>query len=416
MHRILQRGICILILAGVSLGINHPMSIRADTQVTNPRVDEYIFGRSITFRADLPTNYHVVEARFYFQRPEDTTPNSVLISFGDQGALVYEYDAMRYPLRAFSRVVYWFEVTTNGGEISQSDHKVFYYEDNRFPWQPPLQSGPFHVHWYEGDAAFGQDLMDVAQRGLQQAKNWLPVSDPDEVNIYVYASAQEMRSTNMLAGVNWIAGHADPDLRLIEVSITPGPEQLTEMERQIPHELMHILLYLAVGQGYYKLPSWLNEGLASVNEIYPNPYYHTILSQAAAKNNLLAFSDICKNFPVDASGAYLAYAQAASFTRYLFDQFGAEGLETLLVVYSNSNEMDCQDGTTQALGVSLTTLERKWRQSTLGETPASPAQGALWPWVTVLGIVLVVPMIMLMTSAIRRSRRSQSEASSRRSA
>ena len=79
-----------------------------------------------------------------------------------------------------------------------------------------------------------------------------------------------------------------------------------------------------------KLPTWLIEGLASINEIYPNPYYHTILSQAVDRDGLLSFSDICQNFPVDASGAYLAYAQAASFTRYLFDQYGAEGLETLI--------------------------------------------------------------------------------------
>jgi hypothetical protein len=410
----LLRGICMILLAGIALGFKQPTSALADTQVNNPSV-EYTFGRQITFRAELETNIGVAEASFYFLRPEDTTPNRVQINVDDQGVLVYEYDTMHFPLRAFSRVDYWFEVTFDDGKIVRSSQEKFYYEDNRFVWQS-LQSGPFRVHWYEGDAAFGQELLTVAQKGLLQAQTWLRVTDPDEVNIYTYASAQELRSTNMLAGTNWIAGHADPDLRLIEISIPPGPEQLTEMERQIPHELMHILLYLTVGPTYYNLPTWLNEGLASINEIYPNPYYHTILTQAVSKHNLLALRDICQNFPVDASGAYLAYAEAASFTRYLYDRFGADGLETLLVTYAQSQEKDCQDGTTPALGVSLAQLERSWRQAALGEGSTATGEGSLWPWVTVLGIVLVVPGIALATAAVRRFGRRQPAGNARRTA
>jgi hypothetical protein len=409
------RGLLIMILAGIAVGSTRPLPARADTQVIDPRV-EYVFGQQIIFRADLQSDVAVDETNFYFRRPEDTEPKMVPAILDEQGALVYTYDFMSYPLRAFSRVEYWFGVTINGGETVQSNPGVFYYEDNRFVWQT-LQAGPFRVHWYEGDVAYGQELLIVAYKGLQQVQTWLPVGAPDEINIYAYASAQEMRSTMLLAGTTWVAGHADPDLQLIQISIPPGPEQSTEMERQIPHELMHILLYQTVGPAYNtKLPAWLKEGLASVSEIYPNPYYHTILSQAADKNSLLSLSDICQNFPVDASGAYLAYAQAASFTRYLYDQYGAEGMETLVVIYSQSSEMDCQDGTTKSLGMPLNQLERSWRQTILGGTSTSSETNSPWPWVTVLGVVLAVPSIVLMANAIRRTRRPQSTANSRKSA
>lgn len=412
MHRGLLRGLWILLLAGLALGASRPLPARAETQVVDPRV-EYVFAQQITFRAELQSDVAVAETRFYFRRPEDLDANVVPATLDEQGALIYQYDSMRFPLRAFSRVEYWFEVTVDSREIVRSSPGVFYYEDNRFIWQI-MQSGPFRVHWYDGDAAFGQELLDVAQRGLQQAQNWLPVATPNEINIYTYASKEEMRSTLLLAGTNWVAGHADPDLQLIVVSLPPGPEQSTEMERLIPHELMHNLLYLTVGPAYYKLPTWLNEGLASVNEIYPNPYYHTILSQAIARDGLLSFSDICLNFPVDASGAYLAYAQAASFTRYLYDQYGAEGLETLVVIYTQNSQMDCQDGTKQALGVTLNQLERDWWQTILGEKPASTKASSPWPWVTVLGVVLVVPFIVVIINTVRRARRSQPAENSKR--
>jgi len=410
------RGLWVIILAGIALGLNRALPARAETQISNPRW-EYIFGRQITFSADLKSDVAVAEARFYFIRPEDDAQaNVVPIVVDEQGVLNYEYDFIRFPLRAFSSVKFWFEVVVDGGETFRSSPEVFDYMDNRFDWQN-LEAGPFHVHWYDGDTAFGQELLNVTQKGLQQAQSWLPVANPNVIiNIYAYASKEELRSTLLLGGTNWVAGHADPDMQLIVVSIPPGPEQSTEMERQIPHELMHTLLYLNVGSDYYKLPTWLIEGLASVNEIYPNPYYHTIISQAVARDGLLSFSDICQNFPVDASGAYLAYAQAASFTRYLYDQYGAEGLETLVMIYKQSNELDCQDGTAKAFGTPLNELERGWRQTALGEKIASTEASSPWPWVTVLGVVLTVPFSVLIFNGVRRARKSQSTANSRRSA
>jgi hypothetical protein len=404
----------IIILVGIAFVFDRPVPARADTQLGSPSV-EWVFGQQVIFYATLQTDVDVVEARFYFQRPEDRNEIAVQALLDGQGTLSYTYDLMAFPLQAFSSVDYRFEVTVVGGEVFSSSPKVFSYVDNRFVWHdsPP---GTIMVHWYEGDEAFGQELLDVAHKGTQQAQKWLKLYNPQAINIYVYASAQEMRSTLMLAGTDWVAGHADPVLGLIRISIPPGPEQRTEMERQIPHELMHILLYQTLDPGYNKLPAWLNEGLASATEIYPNPYYHTILSQALEKDSLLSFTDICQNFPVDASGAYLAYAQAASFTRYLYEQYGADGLENLVMLYAKDSGMDCQNGTEKALGVPLSQLESSWRQWIQGGSTPPAESNSAWPWVTVLGIVLAVPLVILIVNANRRSRRAQSSSNSRRPA
>ena len=253
MQRGYLRGLWIIILAGIALGLNRALPARAQTQVVESCTwIIFLAGRS-PFWLNTSRMLLAVEARFYFRRPEDKEAIMVPATLDDQGVLTYEYDFMRFPLRAFSRVEYRFEVVIDGGETVSSSQEVFPYEDNRFVWQS-MQSGPFRVHWYDGDAAFGQELLDVAQRGLQQAQSWLLVAtldEPDEmIDIYTYASKEEMRSTLLLGGTNWVAGHADPDMQLIVVSIPPGPEQSTEMERQIPHELMHTLLYLTVGPDY----------------------------------------------------------------------------------------------------------------------------------------------------------------------
>ena len=57
------------------------------------------------------------------------------------------------------------------------------------------------MNWYEGDEAFGRALLEVAWKGLETAQRWSPFSEPEEVNIYAYASLLEMQSTLRLAGV-----------------------------------------------------------------------------------------------------------------------------------------------------------------------------------------------------------------------
>jgi hypothetical protein len=384
----MRRWLWQFLLVAIFLGFNHPLSAEAATQVINPQV-EYTFGGQITFRAEIQSDIPIKEARLYFRGPGDSNPTSVTVTLDGQGQAVYEYDLIRHPLRAFSKVEYWFEVTTEGGNVFKSELVTFYYEDNRFAWETQ-QNGPFRVHWYEGDAAFGQALLEVAQKGLQQAQNWLPFGAPSEVNIYAYASAQEMQSTLMLAGVSWVAGHADPELGVVVVSLPEGPEQRTEMERQIPHELVHILLYQLIGPAYRNLPIWLNEGLASITEIYPNPNYHTILTNAVKKGSLLPLASLCPSFPVDTSGAYLAYAEAASFTRFLYDQYGQEGLEALVAMYADGT--DCENGVQEVLGNTLDQLEQSWRSTTLGEKAASTTTESLWPWLVVLVIILGIPL------------------------
>ena len=84
-----------------------------------------------------------------------------------------------------------------------------------------------------------------------------------------------------MGGSTWVAGHANPDLGVVLVSIAPGENQSMEMERQIPHELAHVLLYRLTGPAYANLPNWLTEGIASQVEGYPNADYTQVLTASA---------------------------------------------------------------------------------------------------------------------------------------
>lgn len=220
------------------------------------------------------------------------------------------------------------------------------------------------------------------------------------MKIYTYANPADMRATLQVADRSWVGAHTDPDLLTMVVSLPPGPEQRLEMEHQIPHELMHIIVYLKVGPSYVNLPAWLNEGLASIAELYPNPDYLIILESAYQKGNLFPIKDLCASFPRDAAGAYLAYAQAASFTRYLHKEYGSSGLENLLQTYAEG--LDCERGIQVALGGDLNQLELAWRRDTFGQDPMASAATNLAPWIALLLAVLAVPALIVISSLRRR--------------
>ena len=162
------------------------------------------------------------------------------------------------------------------------------------------------------------------------------------------------------------------------------------MEQRIPHELMHIALYELAKMRYDNLPVWFKEGLAAHVELFPNQDYRVMLDYAIDNDSLIPLSNLCKSFPPDATSALLAYAQSESFTSYLIDTYGTEGMERLVTEYANG--LDCDRGARVALKKSLAQLERQWRAELLNENPTLTAFNNLLPWLIIMLVVLAAPI------------------------
>lgn len=391
----MRRFVLLLLTTLILLGATGSRIVYAQTRVTNTWV-VYDFGEKITFLAELQSDLPIETAIIFFQATNDTHTNVGLASVepleDGKYKLTYVHHLDDYTLRAFSHVGYRFEIAPKGGDVYRSPIAQFYYEDNRLNWNT-LEESPFKVHWHEGDIQFAQSVLDVTQSGLKEIHQLIPLAAPKSLEIYIYSDTKMLQDTLHPSSENWIAGHTDPDLGIIVVELPSGPEQRLLMEQRIPHELMHVLLYQSTDLGYTNLPTWLNEGLASLAELYPNPDHRILLDNAIQRDSLLPISSLCKTFPRDASNALLSYAQSASFTRYLHDTYGTSGLQALVTHYANG--LDCEHGAQVALGKSLTQLERQWRRDALAENIALSALNNLLPWLTLLVAVLVAPIGLL---------------------
>jgi hypothetical protein len=173
------------------------------------------------------------------------------------------------------------------------------------------------------------------------------------------------------------------------------------MDQRIPHELLHILLFQTTGAGFYNLPTWLSEGLASNAELYPNPDYHLLLDNAVENDTLLPISLLCETFPRDASNAILSYAQSASFTSYLYRTYGKSGLQDLVGAYANG--LDCENGAQVAVGKSLSELDRNWQSEELSTNVVLSTMNNILPWLILLLTVLAVPVGIAISRARQKS-------------
>jgi hypothetical protein len=347
----------------------------------------YEYGEKIIFQAQISPVDQIKHVFLFIQSVGQSTRIEP-VTYDTTGGIIHEYDARQFPLRPFARTDYWYRIILEDDFEFTSTKYSFDYIDNRFDWQV-LQNERFLARWYAGGLEFGQEIIDVAETSLQSAYRYLPVEPAFPIQIYVYASASDLQQALNLSSQSWIAGHASTDLGVILISIPDGIQRRVELERQLPHEFVHLIQYALVGDHYHTMPVWLLEGMASLAELYPNPEYERVLKKAVEEQSLMPFENLCTVFPREASGAFLAYAQSASFVRYLHQKHGTSGLKSLMLQYQDG--LGCSEGVQAVYGLSLLQLESQWQMEALRINLHALAWNNLAPYLLILLLAMLPP-------------------------
>jgi len=360
------------------------------------------FGQSITFSAKIRASSPIRQASLLFRGVHETVTRVETVQPAEDGSVSFTYDVSQNVFPPFSSIVFWFQATLADNQTYTSAPITFRYNDNRFPWRE-ISRGSVTVHWYAGDDAFGAAALDAAAAGMFAMSEFINIPPGEPIHIYIYSNVTDLQDTLTLGGQEWIGGHASPEIGVALAAAPPGPSQAMELQTKIPHELAHIMLYRALGNKYNSQPVWLLEGIASMMEQYPNPDYARALQIASGNDSLLRFESLCDNFPADAGGAYLAYAQSQSFVSYIRKTYGTSGLGRLLNAYGDG--LSCELGATSALGTPLGQLEERWREETLGQNAFGVAMRNLLPFIMLLMLALAVPIWGAVDMFLQRRKR-----------
>jgi hypothetical protein len=352
--------------------------------VANQEV-EYTFAEKILFRLELEGDLEIEAVNLVIQSAGfPSFVGAATLTSPEEAQFVY--DLTQRPLPAFSHINYAYHVILENGDTYETPFYSFTYLDNRYNWQELIQE-PFRIFWYEGEITLAQEILDVALQGQGQILDLLQQPAGDQpITIFIYSSEEELQSTLTSLGQSWVGGHADPALGSVVVALPPAVDQPLEIQRLIPHEIAHIILYRFMGVEYSYLPTWLSEGIASQMEFYTLPEYDLILEKAYNERGLIPIAHICSAFPTDPDLARLSYAQAYSFVEYIQQEYGVTGLQVMIYAYDQG--VSCERGVETALGISLADLEKEWKLDTF-------ARDTYLTYIYILGGVLLVLVLAL---------------------
>lgn len=368
----------------------------------------YDFGEQIIIHGRVNPQYSGKPVSIQLFLPDDPETLTTPLPIDETGTFTFTHLPAERIVRAFSDVTFRFVVEQADGSILESESYSFFYSDNRFEWRT-LESAPFRVHWYAGEVAFAQQVLDAAARGLERTASYFTVQPP-WFDIYVYADVNTYRTMRGALGSLWAGGHVQPESGLVIVSLTEGPDSTAEIDRKIPHEVAHLALYLFAREGFGNLPTWFNEGFASMMETYPNPDYAYLVSKASDDGTLFPLSELCAGFPQETAGALLAYAQSEAVVRYIDQAYGPAGVRALLESYASG--AGCSLGPlVEPIRFDLETLETAWR-SGITPAPESPAEtepaGALTAdtlsWLIIFAAVIAGPGLVLLGAGLKKGK------------
>ena len=266
--------------------------------------------------------------------------------------------------------IWWqWEITAADGSTLTTERQEMPVQDDRYTWRDVSGIG-VTVHWYRGNTAFGEILLDEADRALERLATDLGVPRPDAVELWVYATSAEVRDA-LLNVPEWTGGVAFPEYNITVIGVAPGEEAWAA--QIIPHELSH----LVVGVRTFncrgiRLPTWLDEGLARFSE---NNISSTDLEQldgALANGRLPSLRSLANGFSAYGSSASLSYTQSYAVVRYLVETYGPEQMTALLITMQNGTRID--PALEQVYGFDSNGLDANWRETTgYAATPTSEA-------------------------------------------
>jgi len=254
-------------------------------------------------------------------------------------------------------IKYYWRLIADDGTVYKTEPVSFRYEDTRFSWRS-LSEGPVTLYWYEGSEDFAQSLMDVVQEALSRLQNEMGVEVEGPINIYVYASRQDMREAIPSRSKTFDEFTVTLGMVLSEdtlVILGSDPD----VDKTLAHELSHLVVGKATENPLgAPLPRWLDEGLAMYAEGELPPINRLALEQAIRTGELISVRSL-SGYVGDPGKVDLFYAEAYSLVEFLIKEYGKEKMTQLLEKFAEGTYQE--DALQEVYGFGIDELDARWK-------------------------------------------------------
>jgi hypothetical protein len=353
----------LVVLALLLLLFSSPVKAESDISVLDKSVT-IDFPYSLAFNLEAESSANIVDARLHYQ--VDKMNYAQVVSEGwaeftpaTRIETSWVWDMRRASLPPGAQVTYWWTIKNADGDERETLPAVVRFDDGRYQWQN-LTSGNITLFWYEGDNSFAWELMNACQEGLTRLTQEFGAYPERHINIYVYASSQELRGA-MIFPQEWTGGVAFTEFGIIAIGISL--DNIDWGKEALVHELTHLVVHQIVFSPYGALPVWLDEGLAMYNQGELSPQLRYRLKEAISEDNLLSVRSLCSPFSAEPEKAYLSYAESYSLVEYLLNDYSGGKMLNLLTLFKRGSTYD--EALTKAYGFDIDGLDTRWQESLL---------------------------------------------------
>jgi len=270
--------------------------------------------------------------------------------------------------------IWWrWRYTDKSGQEYVSTQKTITWLDSKHDWQT-VTSGFINLHWYSGNQAFAQDLLNAAETGLARLQNDAGLQADSPIDLYIYANSDDMKDA-ILYEPSWTGGMAFSDHNIVIIGISQRDLEWGRVT--IAHELTHVLVGHLTFSCLGDVPTWLNEGLAVFSEGGLDPASESQLNDAISSDQLLSVRSLSGGFSEVPDRAYLSYSQSYSIVKFLIETYGQDKMNSLLIALRDGTTID--DALLEIYGFNVEGLEDAWRDAIGAAPQAASTQPTVQP-------------------------------------
>jgi tetratricopeptide (TPR) repeat protein len=201
----------------------------------------------------------------------------------------------------------------------------------------------------------GREILRLLERAYDEVGYDLNHYPQTEIEVVLYSDADFQMVTNLPV---WVAGAHDERAGKIRIPIR-GLKRVADLQHLLYHEYTHVVVRDLTGG---RVPTWLNEGLALIEQRTPMEGASELVRQLAAERRLPSLGALSGSF-VQLSGeqARVAYAVSYAATKYLVDRWSLWDVQRLLRRLGEGAPFEA--ALEEATRLTLPDFEREWRQS-----------------------------------------------------
>jgi hypothetical protein len=321
---------------------------------------ELDFPRGITFKFEAASEIPIVRAELLYEVSgiETMVMSTADVEGSDQLVIDHYVDAQINYIAPGVDILYRWRLTDQNGTVTETDPEKFLWYDDSFAWDT-YESDDVTVYAYNDDVSFNRHVADVAQTAVDHLKTLYELDSVEPVRIWLYQTRADFVNILLENSEEWIGGVSIPEARTIVVKLSSGDEG--ELNRVIPHEVSHHLLYQATQNPFNYTATWFDEGLAVYAQLSGNEEDQALVEDAFAKESLPSVQSLIASFPTDRAATNVSYAASHMLVKFIIDTYGEDGIRAMCQAYRLGMSHDQVLMT--ALGVDTARLDQLWRAS-----------------------------------------------------